>query len=607
MRSVRWISVLLVLSVLLGSVATIGAAPAQGPQRVRVLIGFTRQPGLAQEALVRSAGGAVRYTYHLVPAIAATVPETAIEGLRRNPNVTAVDLDAQVWAVDAELENAWGVKHIGAGLVHDSGNRGTGIEVAIIDSGIDYTHPDLNANYAGGQDFVNDDSDPMDDYGHGTHVAGTVAAEDDGTGVVGVAPEARLHAVKVLDALGYGSWSDIIAAVQWCVDNDMDVANLSLGTSLNPGATAELAFDNAEAAGLVIVAAAGNSGNPAGKGKSVIYPARYDSVIAVAATDSADQRASFSSTGDEVELSAPGVAVYSTWPTGMTTSPHDPQPVCDSSGVCYKYGSGTSMASPHVAGTAAVVIAAGIADANGNGRTNDEVRQRLDETADDLGVLGRDSQYGFGLVDADEAAVASGPVNQPPAVYVDSPADGATFDSGSWIAFEGTAIDGQDGDLSAGLSWVSSLDGPIGSGGSFSATLSDGKHTVTASVTDSDGATGSASTSVVVGALPAEPTVVSVSAVSYATEGGRDGRKHLLVTVGLKDDLQNPVPNASVSIKVSVGGSVYWAGTGVTGSDGGATFKLSNAPSGAYATTVTAVAAQGLSWDGITPDNEFIK
>jgi subtilisin len=612
MRGVRLFVLLLVVSILASSVATIGAAPGPQSARVKVLIAFTRQPGPAQEALVRGIGGTIRYSYHLVPAIAATVPEQAIEGLRRNPNVTAVDLDGQVWAIDAELDNAWGVKHIGAGTVHDTGNKGSGVSVAIIDSGIDDTHPDLDANYAGGWDFVNDDPDPQDDYGHGTHVAGTVAAEDNDLAgsVVGVAPEATLYGLKVLNANGAGNWSDIIAAVEWCIDPsnpDVDVANLSLGTSLNPGATAEAAFANAEAQGLVIVAAAGNSGNPPGRGDSVIYPARWDSVIAVAATDSSDKRARWSSTGDQVELAAPGVAVYSTWPVNMTTSPHDPQPACDNDGVCYKYGSGTSMASPHVAGTAALIIGSGITDANGDGYINDEVRQRLDETADDLGVVGRDPQYGFGLVDADEAAVPPGPVNQPPIVSIDSPADGSTFDSGATIDFEGTASDSEDGDLTSSLDWVSNLGGPIGTGGSFSTPLSDGNHTITASVTDSGGATGDASISITVGTPPSEPTSVSVASITYGTVGGGDGKKHLLITVALVDDLGNTVDGASVSIQVDLDGSSYWSGSGSTEPGGTVTFRFNNAPSGSYTTEVSAVSAEGLIWDGLTPPNEFTK
>ena len=612
MRGVRLFAVLLVLSLLASSVATIGAAPVPQSERVKVLIGFTRQPGPAQEALVRGIGGTIRYSYHLVPAIAATVPEQAIEGLRRNPNVTAVELDGQVWAIDLELENAWGVEHIGAGPVHDSGNKGNGVRVAIIDSGIDYTHTDLDANYAGGWDFVNDDSDPQDDYGHGTHVACTVAAEDndDDPSVVGVAPEAMPYGLKVLNADGIGNWSDIVAAVEWCVDPnnpDVDVANLSIGTSFNPGTLAEAAFANAEAQGLVIVAAAGNSGNPPGRGDSVIYPARWDSVIAVAATDSGDKRARWSSTGDQVELAAPGVAVYSTWPVGMTTSPHDPQPVCYDGGDCYKYGSGTSMSSPHVAGTAALVIASGITDSNGDGYINDEVRLRLDETADDLGAVGRDPQFGFGLVDADEAAVPPGPVNQPPAVSILSPADGSTFDSGAAIAFEGTASDSEDGDLTASLAWVSNLDGSIGTAGIFSTTLSDGNHTITASVTDSGGATGSASISITVGTPPAEPTTVTVASITYGTVGGGDGKKHLLITVALVDDLGNAVDGASVSIQVDLDGSGYWSGSGSTEPGGTVTFRLNNAPPGSYTTEVTDVSAEGLIWDGVTPPNEFIK
>jgi len=583
------------------------ASPALGqqPERVRVLIGFTHQPGPPEEMLVRGVSGTIRYTYHLVPAIAATVPEGAINGLRRNPNVTSVDLDGQVWAVDTELDNAWGVKRIGAGSVHDSGNKGLGVKVAIIDSGIDYNHPDLDANFDPallGYDFVNSDAYPMDDYGHGTHVAGTVAAEDNDVGVVGVAPEAALYALKVLNEDGFGNWSDIIAAVQWCVVNEMQVANLSLGSSRDPGGTVKAAFDNAEAAGVVIVAAAGNDGKPRGKGNNVIYPARYDSVIAVAATDSDNNRASWSSTGDEVELAAPGVSVFSTW--NDSDSPHDPQPVCDDAGVCYKYGSGTSMASPHVAGTAALVIATGITDANGNGRINDEVRLRLDETADDLGDPGRDPQYGFGLVDADEAA---GQVNDPPIVSITSPDDGSTFDSGATILFEGTASDTEDSDLTESLVWTSSIDDQIGTGGSFSAVLSDGTHTITASVTDSGGKTGSDSISITVGTPPGEPTTVRVGTITYATEGGRDGKKHLSVTIALVDDLGNPVSGASVSIDVDLGESLYASETGTTGADGTVTFKLPNAPSGCYTTTVTDVTAEGLTWDGVTPENGFCK
>ena len=257
-----------------GLLLVAAATPAMGqqPEGVKVLIGFARQPGPAEEALVRAAGGRIKYTYHLVSTIAATVPQAAIDGLRRNPNVTTIELDGEVHAIDAELDNTWGVKRIGSGAVHDGGNKGGGVWVAIIDSGIDYTHPDLGANFAGGHDFVNDDTDPMDDNGHGTHVAGTVAAEDNDVGVVGVAPEAQLYALKVLSASGSGSWSDIIAALQWAVDNGIQVTNNSYGSSLNPGGTVEAAFDNSAAAGVLHVAAAGNSGNPKARGIMWVGP-----------------------------------------------------------------------------------------------------------------------------------------------------------------------------------------------------------------------------------------------------------------------------------------------------------------------------------------------
>jgi subtilisin len=246
------------LVVCLVSAGLAGAANdnAGGPERIPVLIGFRQTPGPSDQALVRAHGGVIKYTYTLVPGIAASVPKTAIDGLSRNPNVTMIDEDLTVYAIDAELDNTWGVKRIGAGAVHNSGNKGTGIKVAVIDTGIDYTHPDLDGNFAGGKDFVNNDDDPMDDHYHGTHVAGTIAAEDDNSGVVGVAPEAQLYGLKVLSASGSGNYSDIIAALQWAVNNGMQVTNNSYGSSGYPGDQVRDAFNNAKAAGIVNVCAA---------------------------------------------------------------------------------------------------------------------------------------------------------------------------------------------------------------------------------------------------------------------------------------------------------------------------------------------------------------
>jgi hypothetical protein len=591
--------ILLLVAVLSGVMA--GPAMGQPPGRTRVLIGFKNLPGPREQALVRGAGGAIRYTYHLVPAIAATLPEAAVSRLLANPNVTRIEPDLRMRAMDVELDNAWGVKRIGAGTIHESGNKGAGVSIAIIDSGINYNHPDLDGNYRGGRDFVECDDDPMDVYGHGTHVAGTACAEDNDNGdpdgpygVVGVAPECDLYALRVLDDAGWGYSSDLTAAMDWAVLNGIQVANLSLGWDINPGETVKVAFDNAAAEGLVIVAAACNNGNRPGKGDNVCYPALYDSVIAVAATDSNDARASFSSTGDQVELAAPGVSVFSTW--NDNTSYLDPQPVCDPEEGCYKYGSGTSMASPHVAGTAALILAVH------PDWTPEDVRNQLHTTADDLGATEWDPQYGYGLVDADEAAEGEvAPVNQPPVVSIKIPANGSSFGSGEEIVFTGTASDAEDGDLVDNLVWISSIDGQIGTGGILTDTLGDGSHTITASVEDSGGQTGSASVTITVGTSHGGPTTVKVGSITHTTAGGRDGKKHLSVTVALVNDLGSPVPGASVDMRLDHESGSSWTFTGTTGAEGTVTFTLLNAPSGCYTATVTDVTAGELTWDGVTP------
>ena len=368
---------------------SVGVSPvqAQPPDMVKVLIAFNIQPGPTEEALVHNWGGDIKYTYNLVPAIAATVPLPALEGLRRNPNVTAVDLDIEVHVIDAEMDNTWGVQSIGAGAVHASGNKGGGVMVAILDTGIDTDHPDLTYDPACSASFVTGET--LDDgHNHGTHAAGTVAALDNDTGVVGVAPDATLCIYKVLNNGGGGNYSDIIAALQQAVADGVQVTNNSYGSSADPGSTVKAAFDNAYAAGVLHVGAAGNSGNVTGTGDNCIYPARWDSVMATAATTQSDTRASFSSTCPEVELAAPGYQINSTVPGG-------------GDGLM----SGTSMASPHVAGSAALVLAAN------PGWSNDDLRWQLQTTADDLGDPGRDAHYGYGLVNS---AWASGANNSPP-------------------------------------------------------------------------------------------------------------------------------------------------------------------------------------------------
>jgi subtilisin family serine protease len=586
-------SCILLVAILSGLLAS--PAWGQQPETVKVLIAFGRQPGPAEQALVRGMGGSVKYTYHLVPAVAATLPEPAISALEANPHVTRVEPDRQMRALDTELNNSWGVTRISAGTVHNGGNKGDGVRLAIIDSGINYNHPDLDDNYVfvgGGYDFVQGDSDPMDVYGHGTHVAGTACAEDNDNGdpdgpygVVGVAPACDLYALRVLDDNGYGDSQDLIAALEWAVDNGIQVANLSLGWDMNPGDTVQAAFDNAEDAGLVIVAAACNNGNRPGKGDNVCYPALYDSVIAVAATDASDRRASFSSTGVQVELAAPGVSVFSTW--NDDTGYYDPQPVCRTvEGVqeCYKYGSGTSMASPHVAGTAALILAAK------PDWTNDQVRAQLRATADDLGTTGWDPQYGFGLVDAAEAAPA--PANDPPVVQITSPSDGASFDSGTMIPFEGTASDPEEGDLTDSLVWTSSIQDQIGVGSRFFYILEEGNHIITATVTDSGCRTASDSITLMVGSGGGTTYVFAIDMSSKRAGPNRSG----IAVVTIKDTDGNLVADATVHGAWS--GDYSGSVSGVTATNGAVRFETGKVRQAATFTfTVNDVHKIGYTYD----------
>ncbi len=326
-----------------------------------------------------------------------SLPEHAMKKIvayRGESNVLLVEEDKEIQALDIETDNSWGVVQVGGIDAQNSGITGVGVKVGVIDTGIDYTHPELAVIYKGGYNFVAGNSDPMDDHGHGTHCAGIIAANKNGVGCVGVAPGVDIYSLKVLDSNGSGQWSATVAAVDWCIGHGIQITSNSYGGPFSE--IIESVFQSAYDAGILSIAAAGNSGGSDTLDKTS-YPGRCTSVVAVAATDSNNARASFSSTGPATEVSAPGVNIYSTVPIGT--------PLGDPSG--YRNLSGTSMACPHVTGIVALAKSAH------QDWTNDMIRGQLRATATDLGVTGHDWLYGFGLVNAVKACETLVP-NPPP-------------------------------------------------------------------------------------------------------------------------------------------------------------------------------------------------
>ncbi|AYA65718.1 S8 family serine peptidase [Alteromonas sp. RKMC-009] len=251
-------------------------------------------------------------------------------------------------------------------------------KVCIIDTGYNLGHPDLPGTNDGVTGIGNNSAVGNwynDGNGHGTHVAGTIAAYDNSEGVIGVYPGASLHIVKIFNDNGDWTYaSDIITAIDQCQDAGADVVNMSLGGSGSSSAEAS-AMQGFTDDNMLLVAAAGNAGN-----SSLSYPASYDAVVSVAAVDSGKNRASYSQYNSQVEIAGPGSSVYSTYPDST-----------------YATLSGTSMATPHVVGAAALVWSFHPQC------SATQIRNALNATAEDRGSSGRDNQYGYGIVRVAEA------------------------------------------------------------------------------------------------------------------------------------------------------------------------------------------------------------
>jgi thermitase len=348
-----------------------------------------------------------------VVSVPAGGAATALGQLKKTAGVEFAEPDATAEAADVPndpyFSQQWGLSQIDAPDAWTVDKGSASVKVAILDTGVSLSHPDLQSKIVVSKNFSS--SSTVDDVnGHGSHVAGiAAAATNNAVGVAGLGWSASIMNVKVLNDSGSGLYSDLANGITWAADNGANVINMSLGGTA-ASSTLESAVNYAWSKGVVVVAAAGNNSS-----SSPFYPAYYSNVIAVAATTDVNTLASFSDYGDWVDVSAPGISIYSTIPGG------------------YGYMSGTSMASPYVAGLAALLFA-NMSDTNGDGVLNDEVRSQIQNTADNIGVAG----IGSGRIDAYRAVTqtpgASPPTDTSPPTIAGTAAVGQTLQSstGTW-------------------------------------------------------------------------------------------------------------------------------------------------------------------------------
>jgi serine protease len=642
----------------------VSAGGAAAQQEGRYMIEFRNFAGAA--ATVRAAGGSPIYEFPELKVVAAMLPEQALRGLQNNPNVVLIERDPERYPM--RQTTPYGIPMVQADQVSFDSTKAGLVKVCIIDSGYYAAHEDLQtANVTYTTDSKTGDA-KIDGCGHGTHVAGTIAALNNTAGVIGVVPTGalQLHIVKVFgNDCKWAYSSDLVHALNQCTGAGAKVINMSLGGSFS-STTENNAFSNAYNSGVLSIAAAGNDGSTR---KS--YPASYASVISVAAIDSNKTVASFSQKNDAVELAAPGVGVLSTvsWKSSTVTSVSGTYNasnidgsartdatgtlvdggLCGSAGawngnvvLCergtysfadkvnavksgggvgaiiynnvsggfagtlngtstipavsisredgllvkndvnqsatvsnstgtgsgYEAWDGTSMATPHVAGVAALVWS------KASGKSNADVRKALQVTAQDLGASGKDNSYGYGLVQAkaalDYLGGGSTPTNNPPTANFTYSCTDLTCN------FTDTSTD-SDGSISS-RAWT------FGDGTSSTATnpsktyTAGGTYSVTLTVTDNGGATGTTSKSVTVTA----PSTggITLSATGYKVKGVQHADLTWSGASGSVDIKRNGV------IVKTVSGTAYTDNIGNKGG-GSYQYQVCNAGSSTCSNTVT--------------------
>ncbi|MES9874801.1 MAG: S8 family serine peptidase [Candidatus Sedimenticola sp. 6PFRAG7] len=519
-------------------------------------------------------------------------PKAVLNMLKHEPGVVSVEQNAYAFAYMSPNDPyyfpyQWNMERIGMESAWDY-NAGAGVTVAVIDTGVRESLLDLAGTlFTAGYDFVNSDLDPNDDKGHGSHVAGTVAqTTNNSLGVTGIAYNATLMPVKVLNKRGTGTIDDIADGVYFATDNGADIINMSLGGP-SYTETLENAVNYAWNHGVVVICAAGNesSSEPA-------YPAAYENAVSVSATTYGDSLASYSNYGDTIDIAAPGGDTGDNNGDGYDDMILQNTFLRRNEG--YYFYAGTSMASPHVAAVAALVKSANPE------LSNIEIRGILESTAEDLGATGWDQSFGYGLVDAYAAVQAAGGSGgggdtTPP--VLSNLAETVTINAAiiTW-----TTNEAADSVVNYGLD--------ANYGDSVFDTLPVTLHTLeltglTANteyhyqVTSTDGAGNSVqSADRVFYTLPAgEDSYMHVSDISLMTSSrGVNTLAHAAVT--MMDDSGNPVEGATVygSWSGAVSGSV----AGTTGADGSVVLSSPKTKSGVNFTfTVNDVQHGALTYD----------
>lgn len=338
--------------------------------------------------------GSLNHNLQLVEMTGTVQTAAVLKRLKASRLFKFVEQDARVAmattiVTDPYYSSSWHLPDINAPLAWDHEN-GSGVVIAVLDTGVDPTHPDLVPNMVPGWNVYDNNADSSDVYGHGTEVAGTAsAAANDGIGSAGIAWGAKIMPVRISDVNGYAYFSTVAQGIYWAADHGARVVNVSF-SGVAGSSTVQAAADYLRTKGGVVVVAAGNSGVQEAYAPS-------SSLLAVSATDKGDVKASFTSTGGFVDLGAPGVSILTTMRGGG-----------------YGYASGTSFSSPLVAGTAALAISAN------PGLTAAQVDSLLLGTAKDLGTAGYDTIFGYGLVNA--GALVSAALSLPAAPPVDTQA-----------------------------------------------------------------------------------------------------------------------------------------------------------------------------------------